>query len=179
MKHKYTHWISLFIFMLLLSACKKIKIDLTPYPDELPPITTEGKGTFACLLNGEVWSRCGGFLETSSLLGEYHEASNIFYLDASRFCDDLDDSILISAHVINGIGRYNLSQADYNNFNNECQDVLDTYLFVDGADNNVEILYLDLEEHIVSGTFQCTLVHPDCGDTLYITEGRFDYDWAN
>ena len=179
MKYKYTYWFVLLSFILLSSACKKIKIDLTPYPDELPPITTEGKGTFACLLNGEIWSRCGGNLERSSLIGEYHDFYKIFQLQTSRDCDGFDDSILISAYVTDGEGKYDLHRADYNNFNNECQDVLDTYLFVDGTENSVEILHLDLEEHIVSGTFQCTLVHPDCGDTLYITDGRFDYDWAN
>ena len=179
MKHKYTHWTSLFIFILLLSACKKIKIDLTPYPDDLPPITTEGKGTFACLLNGEVWSRCGGNLERSSLIGEYHDFYKIFQMLAGRDCDEFDDSISITAYVTDGEGKYDLHRADYNDFNSDCHSAWNPYELLEGAENWVEILHLDLNEAIVSGTFQCTLVHPDCGDTLYITEGRFDYDWAN
>jgi hypothetical protein len=29
------------------------------------------------------------------------------------------------------------------------------------------------------GTFQCVVVDDNCSDTIYITEERFDYDWAN
>jgi hypothetical protein len=29
------------------------------------------------------------------------------------------------------------------------------------------------------GTFQCVVVDDNCSDTIYISDGRFDYDWAN
>lgn len=56
---------------------------------------------------------------------------------------------------------------------------MDQYFLLETADNWVEILNLDTDEFIVSGIFECTLVHEGCGDTLFITDGRFDYDWAN
>ena len=147
-------------------------------PDELPPITTTGESTFACKINGVNWQRCGGNLELSSLSGEWHPVYKIFQLAAGRECEGFDDRMSISAYI-DGKGTYPLSRATHNDFELECQDVANQYSLLNNADNWVEILNLDTEEFIVSGTFQCTLVHDKCGDTLFITDGRFDYDWAN
>ena len=95
----------------------------------------------------------------------------------SRECDGFDDSIYINS-IIDSVGIYPLERVHFNDFELECQDVVDPYMLLEDADNWVEILNLDTEEFIVSGTFQCTLVHDKCGDTLFITDGRFDYKWA-
>ena len=147
-------------------------------PDELPPITTTGEGTFACKINGVNWQRCGGGFLQSSILGNWSPNYKIFQLLATRGCEDFDESVFITAHI-DSIGTYELSRAHFDDFNLDCQDVADPYVLQEGASNWVEILNLDTDEFIVSGTFQCTLVHEECGDTLFITDGRFDYDWAN
>jgi hypothetical protein len=46
----------------------------------------------------------------------------------------------------------------------------DTDTNVSGA---ITIVKLDKVNHIISGTFNATLIKPDC-DTVKITEGRFD-----
>lgn len=44
------------IIFISFTSCFKYKNDPPPkQPDELPPITQEGKWTFGFLLNGEVW----------------------------------------------------------------------------------------------------------------------------
>jgi hypothetical protein len=163
-----------------MSSCEKIKL-IPSSQDELPPITTEGKGTFSCLINGKVWNSCGGgsIFGGSSQYGEYHDFSKIFRMRDLRECDGHDDTIYISAYVTDSLGTYEFIRATYNDKNQDCNDPLDAYELLESADNWVEILHLDTHEAIVAGIFQCTLVHPDCGDTLYITEGRFDHDWAN
>ena len=50
MKNILTILVSVAIILSLASSCKKEKM-----PDALPPITTEGKGTFGCKINGEIW----------------------------------------------------------------------------------------------------------------------------
>ena len=49
-------YLTFFLMVLQLAnmlSCSKD--DETTPTDQLPPITMEGKGTFACLINGEVW----------------------------------------------------------------------------------------------------------------------------
>jgi len=165
---------------LLWGGCDWLKNDNAPLDpvEQLPPITTTGANTFGCLLNGEPWVVCGGFLETSRLSGGYGYQSNRLRISGKRWCKSSRDNIFISA-IVNSLGAYEYERAEYGNQEIECQDVLDPYSFLKGADNRLEILRLDKENYIMSGTFQCTLVHAKCGDTIYITEGRFDYKWAN
>jgi hypothetical protein len=54
------YYFILALILLSQTACKKDKhINGTgtppPQQQQLPPITTEGKNTFGCLVNGEVW----------------------------------------------------------------------------------------------------------------------------
>jgi hypothetical protein len=148
-------------------------------PDELPPITTTGEGNFACKINGVNWQRCGGNLKASSLTGEWHPFYKIFQLSGDRRnCEGFHDSVNIIAYI-DSVGVYDLHHASYIDHNLPCQEITNPYSLLEGADNWVEILNLDTEEYIVSGTFQCTLVHEECSDTLFITDGRFDYKWAH
>ncbi|KGE87269.1 MAG: hypothetical protein ACE362_19030 [Phaeodactylibacter xiamenensis] len=148
-------------------------------PNELPPITTTGEGNFACKINGVNWQRCGGGFLQSSILGNWSPNYKIFQISGMRrSCEGFDDSVYIAAYV-DSVGRYSLHDAFYNDRNHPCQESSDPSRLLEGADNWVEILNLDTDEFIVSGTFQCTVVDDNCGDTLFITDGRFDYDWAN
>ncbi|WP_421946933.1 hypothetical protein [Phaeodactylibacter xiamenensis] len=182
MKNKFLLLTWLLAVPLLWAGCDKplFKTDETSIaqPDELPPITTTGEGTFACKINGVNWQRCGGGFLQSSILGNWSPNYKIFSLQGLRSCEGFDDAVYINA-FIDSIGLYPLEAGQYDDFNLECQDVLDQYFLLETADNWVEILNLDTDDFIVSGTFQCTLVHEGCGDTLFITDGRFDYDWAN
>ena len=165
---------------LLWGGCSWLKNDNAPLDpvERLPPITTTGANTFGCLLNGEPWVVCGGFLETSRLSASYGYQSNMLRISGTRWCKASRDNVLI-ASTVDGPGLYEYRRAEYDNREIECQDVLDPYRLLEGADNRLEILRLDKENYIMSGTFQCTLVHAKCGDTIHITEGRFDYKWAN
>ena len=183
MKNKFLLLTWLLAVPLLWAGCDKplFKTNETSIaqPDELPPITTTGVGAFACQINGVNWPRCGGNLKASSLTGEWHPGYKIFQLAAYRDCEGFNDSVSISAYL-DSLGRYDLHRGSYLKADLPCLDRWPSfYSLLDSADNWVEILNLDTKEFIVSGTFQCTLVHEECGDTLFITDGRFDYDWAN
>ena len=183
MKNKFLLLTWLLAVPLLWSGCDKplFKTDEASIaqPDELPPITTTGEGTFACKINGVNWQRCGGNLKASSLTGNWSPNYKIFQLSAFRDCEGFNDNVSISAYL-DSLGRYDLHNGDYSKADLPCLYRWPSfYSLLDSADNWVEILNLDTKEFIVSGTFQCTLVHEECGDTIFITDGRFDYDWAN
>jgi hypothetical protein len=168
---------------LLWGGCRKGSLFPTTQgsvaqPDELPPITTTGEGTFACKINGVNWQRCGGGFLQSSILGNWSPNYKILSMFGERECEEFDDYIRIVAYV-DSIGKYDLHYAMYGNHNLDCQESTEPSHLLEGADNWVEILNLDTEEFIVSGTSQCTLVDDNCNDTIYITDGRFDYDWTN
>jgi hypothetical protein len=183
MKNKFLLLTWLLAVPLLWAGCDKPLFNpdrgSIAQPNELPPITTTGEGTFACKINGVNWQRCGGGFLQSSILGNWSPNYKIFQISGMRrSCEGFDDSIYLNA-IVDSAGFYPLKRAHFDDFNLDCQDVADPYVLQEGASNWVEILNLDTKEFIVSGTFQCTLVHEECGDTLFITDGRFDYDWAN
>ena len=72
MKNKFLLLTWLLAVPLLWGGCEKplFKTDKASIaqPDELPPITTTGEGTFACKINGVNWQRCGGNLEEVAFL---------------------------------------------------------------------------------------------------------------
>ncbi len=164
--------------LLFLTAAACNKEDDTSPADQLPPITMKGKGTFACLINGEVWKWKGrnpwnGFpnLDTS-----YWDPLNIFLIKAAKEIN-VAGEIKIQSMTLSSnpdtIGIYTLQFnqgifVDYSQINVDCKayelDTLQTH--------KLEILKLDKVNRIVSGTFEFTAIN-EC-DTLRITEGRFD-----
>ena len=47
---------------------------------------------------------------------------------------------------------------------------------IDTLNNELEIIYLDTEKNIISGTFSGWFIN-ECQDTLKVTEGRFDLEY--
>ena len=187
MKH-YLFLIALIIIS--LSACKKDKDKYgpgtQPQPQQLPPITTEGKNTFGCLVNGEVWlpevkpSQMFVYPLTSSY-------DNIgFRIDARKRIENLVfQKISMQIINLNDIGIYYLnsnssigSSGSFFNSLIDCLYITDTLQI-----GKVEILKLDIPNKIISGTFEMNFYksdiwgNPDC-DTIYITDGRFDVKFA-
>ncbi len=174
----YTPYIALLVILFFLTAAACNKDDDTSPADQLPPITMEGKGTFACLINGEVWKWKGrnpwnGFpnLDTS-----YWDPLNIFLIKAAKEIN-VAGEIKIQSMTLSSnpdtIGIYTLQFnqgifVDYSQINVDCKayelDTLQTH--------KLEILKLDKVNRIVSGTFEFTAFN-QC-DTLIVTNGRFD-----
>lgn len=56
MKRNNKLWLLLIALCGLFTACKKTVTPIpTPIVEQLPPATQEGKNTFGCLINGNVW----------------------------------------------------------------------------------------------------------------------------
>jgi hypothetical protein len=183
------YYFILALILLSLTACKKDKhINGTgtppPQQQQLPPITTEGKNTFGCLVNGEVWlPEVTPYLMFVYPLQSSYQ-NNGFYIKATkRINNDIYQGLDIQ--IINLIIEqyYFLNSTSalgnwgaYSDLYKDCLYLTDTTQV-----GSVEILKLDIPNKIISGTFEMTLYkswsNTDC-DTIYITEGRFDVKFA-
>ncbi|MBL0190536.1 MAG: hypothetical protein IPQ18_04090 [Saprospiraceae bacterium] len=81
------------IILSLASSCKKEKM-----PDALPPITTEGKGTFGCKINGEIWipKTQDEFLGNNfDLYVNYDDASHVIDIFASKRYGEFNEGFAV------------------------------------------------------------------------------------
>lgn len=172
------HLLFIFLLPLLINAsCKKT---VTPPPppvtEQLPPATQEGKHTFGCLINGNVWVpyKTDFSRKLEVWYDPYYHLGTLRII-AERRKGTIDESITIATDTLSSIGSYSLAdkkgrlsfynntkQCIYNDFEN---DVTKTGTLI--------ITKLDLQRGIISGTFEFTLMKPGC-DTIKATQGRFD-----
>ncbi|GAA0874929.1 hypothetical protein GCM10009118_13370 [Wandonia haliotis] len=172
------------VLIIGLMGCKKEVAN----PDSsnlnvLPPLTHEGKNTFGCLVNGEVWVAYAPFTVggTIALEGSYHSDIGYLHLRGNRKNNDLNHNESINLRIENLFSsgtftfytNHHVSRGlvDYSDNFNCSNYYLDTNLIREST-----ITYFSLQKRIVSGTFEMDLVNPSCpGDTIKIREGRFDW----
>jgi hypothetical protein len=161
--------------LLAVNACSNTDDKPVNPVDTLPPITQTGEDTFACLINGKP------FFSSSGRKATYTFADGAYTLSISGW--RYDDIGLRSLHlsaldIINGIsmGTYPLNKRTSGGYSAEYLIGGGTVLDVGTTDENfgtLTITRFDLEEFIVSGTFEFTVVD-DEGNKYEITDGRFD-----
>jgi len=160
-------------YLLTLVACSNDDKPENPV-DALPPITQTGENTFACLINGKP------FFSSKDRRASYTVANGAytFGVYGSRH-----DDIGLRTVSIQGIdveplveGTYVLKSEKSGNFSAIYGIggglTLDTGT-TDEAPGLLTITRFDLEEFIVSGTFEFSVID-DEGNTLNFTDGRFD-----
>ncbi|KAA3633137.1 MAG: hypothetical protein DWQ02_13655 [Bacteroidetes bacterium] len=173
------NWNPILLFILLIpllaSQCEK-ENEMIP---ELPPITTEGKNTFGCRVNGEIWlPEAPWDLMGGGALNPYYNIHvGGLNIAATKEISDTDiyQSISLSGNDIWDTGEFNYNHAKYLDFDiSFCSDYrfdLDTTL-----GDKLKIIHLDTENRIISGTFEFTAINEDC-DPVVITDGRFDVQY--
>ena len=142
--------------------------------DRLPPATQTGEYTFGCLVNGEAFT----FTNTYYMHAMYQRG--VFQMSASYMHDDIDESIGIviydnafqkrTYHFNDSIYRAGYSifhPADTTCRYNEAI-AFDGFLIIDN---------FDPVSFIVSGRFEFTTAQDRC-DTIYVTDGRFDFHYS-
>ncbi len=190
MKYKF---LLLFPFLLFISlTASKCKKDKTPINavDQLPPETQTGANTFGCLVDGKVFLPKG--IGLNPRLTCYYQY--IYYPSPSGFVfqvsasDNSKPSSPINVNIgidsisiengkiyqlqtqgIKGIGRGN-----FRKFTNNSLDDFYTYSPTSG-----ELLIKKFDEinQIASGTFWFNAVNVN-GDTVHVTDGRFDMQFT-
>ena len=169
---------TLILTLFTFSKCEKEKADT----NGLPAATQEGKNTLGFLLNGQLW-KPEGFSGVGNLSIDYDQGINngtlgiIAYRtlsssDKTQFGLGITDSVnLKNAPFTLNVRKKSLANFLYSN-KNYCDIVhSDTTIYEDGS---ITITKLDRSKRIISGTFEGVLYRQLCGDTIKITQGRFD-----
>lgn len=167
--------ILLFFFVLPLYSpqCKKDKLQAEL--DKLPPITQEGKNTFGCLVNGKAFLPSGFDGKPNiHVVADPGYGDGDLFIKAYRFIDGLQESISLGSDSIRSIGYYSIKSLGKTSAAYEYKNCY--IIFIDSIYRTgyLNISKYDLGTGILSGTFDFALFRPDCGDTIWVTNGRFD-----
>jgi hypothetical protein len=174
------------VIVLTVAGCKKTE---TPKPtltelEKLPPITQTGANTFGCLINGVAWlpngtkpsnggpnisvdidpNYLGGFFSVN--VHKYNEIAGNYIYTGLIGCRDTGMYIIGSnSMVIQYAKRINNDICEIST--SEINTLKSGFLRVTKYDRN---------SNIYSGIFEFKLYNPtsNCGDTIRITNGRFD-----
>ena len=141
------------------------------------PITTNGANRVGCLIDGEVWFDQGGTISNPDVRGNYgagppNETVNVVGFDQIDRDSFLFTTISVRCNPLAGGAQF--VDNTFSNFRsttskNEYRYYADLSKF-----NEVDIIFLDATNRVVSGTFSMTVYNEELQDTLVITEGRFD-----
>lgn len=172
---------TLILIVLSSSQCKKTVDELS----KLPAVTQEGKGTFGCLVNGKAWiPETGDIIIADPAMKFVYENTNggLFYMTAKKsiVSRNIDEEINIAIDSCTSEKKYIFDNSPAHTlrfaFTNYKQDQCRT-LFSKESDvitlGFVSITRFDLNEGVISGTFEFTLSKSGC-KTIQITNGRFD-----
>lgn len=168
----------LIFFTFCFAKCNKDKIE----QNGLPSATQEGKNTLGFLLNGKPWTPTG-LSGTGNLSIDYDEGINngilgivsyrtISSSDKTQFILGIIDSLNFKTAPFTlwikkkSIGALSYSTKYYCDITHT-----DTSIYETGR---ITIDKLDKTNRIIAGTFEGVLYKQTCGDTIRITQGRFD-----
>ncbi len=164
------------IIILMLIICHGCEDD--PIPESLPENSENGANTFGCLINEEIYIPdirrmvcCEG--QAVPMIVQFNEIPNgVFDVSTIRVVDDNDNvndaevSFLIDSIDLEGEYKINWGTVKFEN----------VYYRVDSTMKSlVTFLKIDIEDKIISGTFEFSAYDWDNpSDTVEITDGRFD-----
>ena len=165
--------ILIFLALITFHSCDLFNMDNDP---SLPEITQEGKGTFGCLIDGELFLPKGPD-PTGGMRGnphaKYTEASGTLIIQAQN-TDSWRISLLHFPLVEEGNYLLTKNCVLHDLTTNSCEDYI-----IDSLASSLTITLLDKDNDIVSGIFSGNFVN-ECDSTniIHITEGRFDLSYT-
>jgi hypothetical protein len=159
----YTLYLLLAFLFTTGMQCKKTGD--TVKEDVLPAETQTGKGTFGCLVNGEVWlpkgkSMMSGLTTTIQF--------NILSIGTMKS----NEGIGLAVRNIQDVGNYDLNLDE-----NFAEYSVGSKIFK-RIEGTLTITKYDKNEQIISGTFRFK-AKSSTGEIIEITEGRFDDRYTN
>ena len=163
------------LLLLFGPKCKKEK----HIPQELPPITQEGRNTFGCRVNGEIWvpyncSSAHPCINAASVFPAIPPNMPPFAVEISVYTMQDDNArswFQIATQTNIGISAAgDKKDSLYIQFVKPGFPIYRCY-------SGVTITKFDQVNKILSGTFEGTLYNSV--DSLKITEGRFDYSFQH
>jgi hypothetical protein len=174
-----------FLSLVLLSAsCNKRGVAPQSELSKLPAATQTGANTFGCLVNGKAFLPNGNIFAGPALQCNYINLNggNYFLISASSKSYPIvyavavrTDSLTISQGQTTQLTGYNIegeADGDYSIFNPPAY--IYSYYTNKTVTGQLTITKLDPAKQILSGTFSFTAVDASRGDTVKVTDGRFD-----
>jgi len=144
--------------------------------DKLPPLTTEGKQTFGCLMNGKAWP--DSYLTTFGSSGYANGNFELYLRTLDPATVGIKEQVTIEIRgKIFGPGHYiipystNLMET---NINASYHKTGYTSYGTPGGYADITIAKLDTINHLMSGTFDFLLYSATNIVPLQVTKGRFD-----
>ena len=171
-------WLLYVCLLICLGGCQQcVK---APPPSKLPDATQTGAKTFGCVLNGNLWVAQG--------------RGTIFNAPVNPNCNydatfkggtlDVGGAIIIDNSEKSNIGitGSNISAlGEYTEKNSQIRfkhtDFLASYIwYIDECISTYKLVITknDLQNRIISGTFEFSMIRKDNGAKLIVTDGRFD-----
>jgi hypothetical protein len=157
---------------MILNSCEFIE----PKPISLPEATQTGANTFGCKVNGEIWVANGNSNYRSIASNAYNVETGGFEVFGYN-TKDFEGRTSVRAGCNNcfGVGVYTDFDIYPHYFSGSIGDIDQGGGHIDTTGSSfVEITRFDLENRIISGTFEYDLYDKENGQKIKITEGRFD-----
>ncbi len=172
-----------FSLLLMSAGCRKNKPENEL--DKLPPITQTGAHTFGCLINGKAYIPKGfRFKPNFQVIVDPGFRDGDVSIRTYRIENNTMVTLDISSDSIRAEGTYLIRDRGrtQNLFVKSSDDYSQIYCQVPYGSTHQRKGYLkitkyDLQNGIISGEFEVSMVNKDCGlgDVISITNGRFDY----
>jgi hypothetical protein len=195
---------AILLLLVFLPQCKDKLPEPLPFVETMPPETQEGKNTFGCYVNGELWVPRMAISNPSPYHSTKPRASYNFERNGGTFTVNarrrIEDAGIWQSIVINipqnftGEGEYLLNNK-YVGMRNDGRGGVGrlinritfcTYYTDSIHTGKLTITRLDTAAGIIAGTFYFTALgyyegpdpdHPRHCDTIQVTDGRFDIRW--
>ena len=162
------------LFLISICSCDN-GIDLRSEFEKLPPRTKDGKNTFGCILNGKAW------VVSSTIDVTAFYQMNVFQMNA--VIAETNRHQAIGMALLGGLSEgsiYDLTNDPQSQaaFGWEQVEQNCTYDIDKTISGRISISTLNESKAILAGTFDFVTVTPGC-DTIVVTDGRFDVQYAN
>jgi hypothetical protein len=168
-------------FVFSLEGCHKIEPQPKTELEKLPAATQTGKYTFGCLVNGKAWIP----KSTIDFDAQYQYPFNALEIGATVRNEDIQENLIL---VIEPYWPSTMPQSIVLNDTTKQQGAFQHFVGLSRCEyrtnrkrgvGNLTITRFDQTKLIVSGTFNFKVWNPSCGDTIKVTEGRFDIPYIN
>jgi len=180
------------LYLFTLYGCKKQKPS-NPI-DQLPPATDTGANTFGCLVNGQAVVIHHLFGDLSPAFGCQYQliyptvsgyTLNVWGEDQQDGCHSKTVGVFLDSVQL-GQNTYTLNTGIDKQGNrghayiaNGCSPLIFQTFWTDSTRiGQLTITHFDQQKQIVSGTFYFDAVEATSGDTVHVTDGRFDMNYT-
>lgn len=181
--------LTILLFILILSSCKK---DDEPYLpiDQLPPETQIGAQTIGCLVNGEAFAHNLFYYNNfyQFVEGEFHLVIN-WDMNTSKgwkygqiSLDNIDvkegQTYILNISDYAEDNNYTGGNGTYASYDSTINKIIQ-YETNSNYIGKIHFTRFDTENFIMSGTFEFEAKDIMSGESISITDGRFDLNFTN